>query len=143
LGLTDRALRTYQLAIRTDSTAAVALLQAGTIYSSRGALEQALRLFELAARVAPALQGVHLAKGGIAYRMGDIEQACREFEEELRHDPGSSAAHINLAMCYEEHLGDLRKAAFHIRKYVELTGGTQELVNHLKELEKRMRDEAE
>jgi hypothetical protein len=37
-------------------------------------------------------------------------------------------------MCYEEHLCDLRLAAYHMEKYIELTGGTEELRNHLKKL---------
>jgi hypothetical protein len=44
-------------------------------------------------------------------------------------------------MCYEEHIGDLRRAAYHISKYIELTGGTEELRNHLKGLEESIGDE--
>jgi tetratricopeptide (TPR) repeat protein len=134
LGLTDRALAAYLEAAGADPGAAVAMHQAGTIYLNRGDTATALRLFTDAARAAPALEGVHFALGVMAFRGGDMRRACREFEEELRIDPSSSASHINLAMCYEEHLNDPGRAAYHMERYIELTGGTPELREHLKKL---------
>jgi tetratricopeptide (TPR) repeat protein len=142
LGLVDRALAAYMEAIDADSTAAIALYQAGTIYFNRGDFGKADELFDRALGAVPRYKGIHFAKGVMAFRKGRIAEACREFEEELRIDPGSSASHINLAMCYEEHIKDLRRAAYHISKYIELTGGTQELRDHLKQLEEGMADEA-
>ncbi len=138
LGLTDRALAAYMDAVRADAGAAVAMLQAGTIYFNRGDTESAGRLLAGAARTAPGLKGVHFALGVMAFRGGDVERACAEFERELGIDPSNSASHINLAMCYEEHLGDPGRAAYHMERYIELTGGTPELRRHLK----RLKDEA-
>ena len=69
--------------------------------------------------------------------------ARREFEEELKLDPNSGKVHINLAMCYEEHLGDPGRAAYHLERYVEITGGTEDIRKHLKELKERLADETE
>ena len=134
LGLTDRALDAYLEAVAADPGAAVAMYQAGTIYFSRGDTARADRLFAGAASCAPQLKGVHFAMGVMAFRGGDIRRACTEFEAEIGVDPESSASHINLAMCYEEHLNDPGRAAYHMERYIELTGGTPELRAHLKKL---------
>jgi tetratricopeptide (TPR) repeat protein len=135
LGLADRALETYLMAVRTDSLSGLAMLQVGTLYYNLDRPDDADRYFEAALRATSGLEGAHLARGVIAFRKGDVEKACSEFELELEVDPGSAGSHINLAMCYEEHLGDLRRAAHHLSRYIELTGGTEELKRHLKELE--------
>lgn len=137
LGLADRALEAYEDAARTDSLSSVALYQAGRLYFNRGDPGGAGRFFDRALRAEPGYRGVHFALGVIAYREGDIPTACREFERELEINPGSGQSHVNLAMCYEEHLGDPERAAYHLERYIELTGGTQELREHLKELRER------
>lgn len=141
LGLVDRALQAYLRAVETDGGSGIAHYQVGTIYFNKGDFAEALKHFDAALRGTPRLEGAHFARGVIAFRRGDIGTACREFEEELRIDPASSASHINLAMCYEEHLQDLERAAYHMTRYIELTGGTEELRRHLKELEARIKDE--
>ncbi len=135
LGLTARALDAYMRAIETDSLSGAARFQAGSVYFDMGDLDRAMAQFDRLLKAAPTHNGAHFARGVIAYRKGDISLACREFEDELRVDPTSSAAHINLAMCYEEHLKDYGRAASHLKRYIELTGGTPELRNHLKDLE--------
>ncbi|MFZ1946686.1 MAG: tetratricopeptide repeat protein [bacterium] len=135
LGLTARALEAYLEAVETDSLSAAAHLGAGNVYLNAGDLTRALGHFRLAGRAAPRMKGVHLGLGAIAYRGGDFVAAAREFEEELEIDPASSQAHVSLAMCYETKLGNLAAAVKHLRRYIELTGGTQELKNHLGELE--------
>jgi tetratricopeptide (TPR) repeat protein len=139
LGLADRALRAYLLAVQADSLSGVALFQAGTVYFNKGMLEDADGYFITALRVTPDLKGAHLARGVIAYRNGEIDLACSEFELELVVDPGSSRSHINLAMCYEEHFKDLPRAIEHLSTYIEMTGGTDELRDHLKDLEAKVR----
>jgi tetratricopeptide (TPR) repeat protein len=137
LGLTDRALAAYLEAARADPGAAVAMLQAGTIYFNKGNTAEAARLLSAAARAEPGLKGVHFALGVIAFRGGQVRRACAEFEQELAIDPSSSVSHINLAMCYEEHLDDPGRAAYHMERYIELTGGTPELKEHLKRLKEK------
>ena len=137
LGLADRALEAYERAGRTDSLSAIALYQAGTLYFNQGDRDRAEEFFGRALRAEPGYRGVHFALGVIAYRRGDIPSACREFEGELEIDPGSGRSHVNLAMCYEEHLGDPGRAAYHLERYIEITGGTQELREHLMELRER------
>jgi tetratricopeptide (TPR) repeat protein len=134
LGMTDRALKAYLAAVASDSLSAVAHYQAGTIYFNMGDFVSAMTHFDRVLSAVPSYKGAHFAIGVIAFRRGDIQGACSEFEQELVVDPRSSASHINLAMCYEEHLKDLRRAAYHISKYIELTGGSQELRDHLREL---------
>jgi len=134
LGAGDRALEAYEQAVEADSLSAVALYQAGTLYFNRGDSNRAERFFGRALRADPGHHGVHFALGVIAYRAGDVPTACREFEQELEVDPSSGNSHVNLAMCYEEHLGDPGRAAYHLERYIELTGGTPELRQHLKEL---------
>ncbi len=141
IGLIDRARKAYQRAIGADEHSAPALYQLGTIYLRAGQIRQAETYFKKAIASDPSIKFAHLALGGIALRRGDFEKACKEFEAELGVNPDSPQAHINLAMCYEEHLGILRKAAYHLRKYIELTGGTQELRRHLKEIERRLQNE--
>jgi tetratricopeptide (TPR) repeat protein len=134
LGMTDQALEAYELAARIDSLSAVALYQAGAVYFNRGDPETAARFFGDALKAAPGYRGAHFALGVIAYRKGDFPTACREFEQEVEIDPGSGRSHINLAMCYEEHLNDPKRAAYHLERYIEITGGTEELRKHLMEL---------
>jgi tetratricopeptide (TPR) repeat protein len=141
LGLVERGLEAYQRAIGADSLSSVALGQAATLYFNRGELERARHLFSEVLRADPEYPGAHFALGVIAFRQNQVERACREFQAELAVDPESSKSHINLAMCYEEHLEDLRRAAYHIGRYIELTGGTPELRDHLKELERKISDE--
>jgi tetratricopeptide (TPR) repeat protein len=138
LGLVDRALAAYLDAVAADRGAAVAMQQAGTIYFNKGDAVRAERLLSGAARAAPQMKGVHFALGVIAFRGGQIGRACEEFEREIEIDPESSASHINLAMCYEEHLDNPVRAAYHMERYIELTGGTPELRQHLKELKESM-----
>jgi tetratricopeptide (TPR) repeat protein len=138
LGLAGRALEAYLRAADLDSLSAAAQLAAGNIYLGGGDLRQALGRFVLAGRAAPRLRGVHLGLGAVAYRSGEFVAAAREFEEELRVDPASAQAHISLAMCYENQLGNTAAAAEHLRRYIELTGGTRELKDHLRDLEARI-----
>lgn len=138
LGLSDRALAAYLEAVAADPGAAVAMYQAGTIYFNKGDAARAQSLLAGAARSAPRMKGVHFALGVIAFRGGDIKRACTEFEDEIEIDPESSASHINLAMCYEEHLNNPGLAAYHMERYIELTGGTPELRQHLKELKESL-----
>jgi tetratricopeptide (TPR) repeat protein len=137
LGLGKRALEAYELAVREDSLSALALHQAGTLYFNGGDAKRAGSYFRRALRADPAYPGAHFALGVIAYREGDIPGACREFEQEISVDPTSGQSHVNLAMCYEEHLGDPEKAAYHLERYIDLTGGTQELRQHLIELKEQ------
>jgi tetratricopeptide (TPR) repeat protein len=141
VNMPERALQSYNRAIAVDSSSAVAHYQAGTIYFNKGEFDQALRYFDVVLAIDPQYKGVHFARGVIAFRKGGITTACSEFEGELRIDPTSSASHINLAMCYEEHLKDYDKAAYHISRYIELTGGTQQLRDHLKELRDRIKQQ--
>jgi tetratricopeptide (TPR) repeat protein len=143
LGLTDRALVTYVQAVAADTLSAVALYQAGTLYFNQGDLEKAGRFLRRALRVDPRYVGVHFALGVIAYKLGNFETACREFEQELALDPNSSESHINLAMCYEEHMGDPARAADHLERYIEITGGTPELREHLRKLREEANEKAE
>jgi tetratricopeptide (TPR) repeat protein len=138
LGLTARALAAYLEAVAADSANAPALFQVGTARFDAGAFAEAATVFQRLLRVAPGYKGAHFALGVAAYRAGDVGLATSEFEAELRLDPASANAHINLAMLYEERLKNLRLAADHLRRYIELTGGTDELRNHLKELEARV-----
>jgi tetratricopeptide (TPR) repeat protein len=141
VGLADRALEAYIRAVRIDGTSTVAHYQAGTVYFNSGRLDEAGRHFDAAIAIDPTMPELHFARGVTAFRRGDIGTACEEFEAELRVEPGSGKAHMNLAMCYEQHLGDLRRAAYHLSQYVELTGGTEEIRQHLKELEERLSNE--
>jgi tetratricopeptide (TPR) repeat protein len=138
LGLTARALEAYLKAVYADSLSAAAHLGAGNVYLNGGDLGRALGHFSSAGRAAPGMKGVHLGLGAIAYRRGDFATAAREFEDELKIDPASAQAHISLAMCYETKLGNMSAAVEHLRRYIELTGGTQELKNHLRDLEARI-----
>ena len=138
LGLSARALEAYLRAAEIDSLSAPAHFQAGTIYFDRGDLDGATGEFDRVLAVSPSYSGAHFARGVVAYRKGDVGLACREFEAEIKVDPESGAAHINLAMCYEERLKNLDLAAYHLRRYIELTGGTPELRNHLKDLETKI-----
>jgi tetratricopeptide (TPR) repeat protein len=139
LGLSARALDAYLRAIEIDSLSTAARLQAGTLYVGIGDLPRAQGQFDRVLEISPSHKGAHFGRGVLAYRRGDVQSACREFERELEIDPASGEAHINLAMCYEEHLKDFRQAALHLRRYIDLKGGTDELRNHLKELEARER----
>lgn len=134
LGLGPRALAAYLEAARSDTLSAAAHLAAGTVYLGTGDLAAAAGRLRRAEAIAPGLKGVHLGLGAVAYREGRFAEACREFERELDSDPSSAQAEINLAMCYETHLGDKVRAAAHLRRYIELTGGTPELREHLKSL---------
>jgi tetratricopeptide (TPR) repeat protein len=142
VGLADRALEAYARAVQLDGRSTVALYQAGTVYFNSGRFDEAERRFDAALAIDPALPGLHFARGVTALRLGNVEKACVEFTEELKVDPRSGNAHINLAMCYEEHLGDLARAAYHLKKYIEMTGGTEEIRKHLKELEERLGNES-
>jgi tetratricopeptide (TPR) repeat protein len=137
LGMAKPALQAYERAVAADSLSSVALYQAGSLYFSRGDPDKAARLFRLVLGADPGYRGAHFALGVIAYRRGDIPMACREFEREIETDPGSGKSHANLAMCYEEHLGDLERAAYHLERYIEMTGGTQDLREHLMELREK------
>jgi tetratricopeptide (TPR) repeat protein len=141
VGLADRALEAYNRAIGLDPGSTVAHYQAGTVYFNKGRFDEAERHFLAAIAIDPAMPELHFARGVIAFRRGDIATACDEFQAELEIDPRSGKSHINLAMCYEQHLGDIGRAAYHLSKYVELTGGTEEIRQHLKELEERLGDE--
>jgi tetratricopeptide (TPR) repeat protein len=143
LGLKARALEGYLEAIRLDGTAAVAMYQAGTLYLEMGDTGSAARHLIRAAAVAPGMKGVHFALGVTAFREGDMARACSEFEKELTIDPGSAGSHINLAMCYEDHLGDLERAAYHLERHIELTGGNPELREHLTKLKEAIRDQSD
>lgn len=135
LGLAARSLEAYLRAIETDSLSTAARFQAGTLYANLGDLARARMQFDRVLEISPSYKGAHFAKGVLAYQARDIAAACEEFKRELVVDPTSSNSHINLAMCYEEHLKDFAQAAHHLRRYIDLTGGTEELKDHLKELE--------
>jgi len=141
IGLVERARRAYARAVEIDRRSSLAYFQLGSIEMQMGRLKQAENFFRLAAESDPEFRGAHLALGAIAARRGDFKMACREFESELERDPASAQAHINLAMCYEQRLKDLDKAAYHLRRYIEIAGGTQELKQHLKDLEARLGNE--
>ena len=141
VGLRPRALEAYLRAIEIDPASTPALFEAGTIYFDTGDLVKSEEEFDRIVRISPSYKGAHFAIGVIAYRRGDIPVAVREFEKELETDPSSALSHINLAKCYEQDLKDYSRAAYHLKRYIELTGGTDELRNHLKELEAKSRTE--
>ncbi|MFH1312159.1 MAG: tetratricopeptide repeat protein [Candidatus Eisenbacteria bacterium] len=143
VGLADRALEAYTRAVRIDGGSTVALYQAGTVYFNSGRLDEAERYFDTAIAIDPAMPDLHFARGVIAFRRGNIGAACEEFNAELEIEPRSGKAHINLAMCYEQHLGDLGRAAYHLSQYIELTGGTGQIREHLKELKERLSNDGE
>ena len=135
LGLAPRALDAYLRAIEIDPASTAALFEAGTLFFNMGELDRSQDEFARILKISRSYKGAHFAIGVIAYRKGDIPLAVAEFEKELEVDPSSALSHINLAKCYEQDLKDFPRAAYHLRRYIELTGGTDELRNHLKELE--------
>jgi tetratricopeptide (TPR) repeat protein len=142
LGVTDRALDAFERAVSADTTSAVALSQAAALYFNRGDLERARRYYLKALRAQPGYHDAHFALGVIAFREGDVPAARTEFERELEVNPGSAKSHANLAMIYDEHLNDPAMAAYHLERYMALTGETPELRRHLNELKARANDQA-
>jgi tetratricopeptide (TPR) repeat protein len=135
LGLGARAMEAYGRAVAADPASSAARFEMGSLYLRRGDLASAEREFQRLLETSPSYKGAHLSLGTIALGRNDPTRACREFSEELRIDPGSSAAHLSLALCYEQRFRDFGNAAEHLRRYNELTGGTPQTREHLKQLE--------
>ncbi len=134
IGLAERALAEYGEAVRLDPRSAAGHYQEGTIYFGRGDLDRTLESLKRALAADPHYEGANLAMGMVEVRRKDYEAACRAFEAELAVNPNSADAHKNLAICYERYLNDKGKAAYHLEKYVELTGGSPEIRSHVRDL---------
>ncbi len=132
--LMDRALAEYEEAIAIDPHSAAAYYQEGTIYFRRGDLDRTLESLAGSLAADPGYEGANLAVGMVKVRRKDYAGACRAFEAELGVNPSSADAHMNLAMCYERYLIDIERAVYHLEKYVELTGGSPDVMAHIEEL---------
>jgi len=63
----------------------------------------------------------HNNLGAIYLNEGELVAAIREIEAAVRLKPGLASAHYSLFLAYEQK-GDLKKAASHLREYVDLSG---------------------
>lgn len=67
---------------------------------------------------------------GVAYaREGRFQEAEREYLKALRLDPSDAATHYNLAILYDDVLGNKRRAVLHYRKYLSLSPHSEDVDN--------------
>lgn len=57
---------------------------------------------------------------------GDYKEALNNYEKALELDPLDPDIHYNIAILYDENLGENNKAAYHYRKYLELNPGAED-----------------
>ena len=58
---------------------------------------------------------------GVLYTMkGMYSEAEQQFLEVLRMQPSAADAHYNIAVLYDKHLADRKKAGYHYKKFLEL-----------------------
>ncbi|MBN2190917.1 MAG: tetratricopeptide repeat protein [Candidatus Aureabacteria bacterium] len=57
---------------------------------------------------------------------GDYKEALGNYEKALELDPLDPDIHYNIAILYDENLGENSKAAYHYRKYLELNPGAED-----------------
>ena len=58
----------------------------------------------------------------------DYEQAVIEFLKSLEYNPDNPLAHYNLGIVYEEYFQDERSAAYHYRKFIELSPDSDDAI---------------
>ncbi|MCK9555382.1 tetratricopeptide repeat protein [bacterium] len=57
---------------------------------------------------------------------GDYKEALNNYEKALELDPLDPDIHYNIAILYDENLGENSKAVYHYRKYLELNPGAED-----------------
>lgn len=135
IGLVDASRKAYQKALEIDPKSSLAHLQLARLYLGGGQIEKARHHLLEAAKFDPDLKGVHLGLALIAIRKAEWEVALDELKKEVEIDPLNPVVHLNLASCYENYLGDIDKAIYHLRRYMEIAGATPEVTDRLKRLE--------
>jgi tetratricopeptide (TPR) repeat protein/4-amino-4-deoxy-L-arabinose transferase-like glycosyltransferase len=138
IGLIDASRRAYEKAIEIDPRSAPSHIQLGMLDLSGGQIESAHSHFLEAIRLKPDVKGAHLGIAMVALRKGNPQLCYDELKKELSIDPLNPAVHLNLAFCYEKYLSDIESAINHLKRYVELTGGTPEVIDHLRDLERKV-----
>ncbi len=138
IGLIDASRRAYEKAIEIDPRSALAHIQLGILDLASGQIDSARSHFLEAIRLKPDVKGAHLGLAIVALRRGNLEVCYNELNKELSIDPLNPSVHLNLAFCYEKYLTDIESAINHLKRYIELTGGTPEVIDHLRELERKL-----
>jgi tetratricopeptide (TPR) repeat protein len=88
---------------------------------------------------------MHYNLGVLFFNNGDYKMAAYEFETALKYMPNDFDTHYNLAILYDYHIKDSRRAKEHYRKYLSLAGDS-DANSHIKErfadnaLRSRLRD---
>ena len=63
---------------------------------------------------------MHFNMAVVYTKEGNFRAAEKEYLHALRIDPADADSHYNLAILYDDHMGDTRRAASHYRSYLKL-----------------------
>ncbi|MGQ9603691.1 MAG: tetratricopeptide repeat protein [bacterium] len=137
IGLVDASRRAYQMALEIDPRSTLAHIQLGMLDLASSQIDSAQVHFLKATKIDPDVKAAHLGLAIVALKRGDLEAGYQELKKELSIDPFNPSVHLNLAFCYEKHLSDTSSAIYHLKKYIELTGGSPDVIEHLRKLEQK------
>jgi len=118
---TEKAEKAYQKLLELDPENITAIYNMGQIEWTRKDTEAARASFLRVLQLDPNYAEAHNNLGGIYLNEGELVAAIREIEAAVRLKPGLASAHYSLFLAYEQK-GDLKKAASHLREYVDLSG---------------------
>ena len=78
--------------------------------------------------------------GQIAYDQGNAKNAEQYYQQAITINPDYANAHYNLALLYDIYYQDIARAVNHYRRYMELTGNTDnDTANWLEQLENSLK----
>lgn len=118
---TEKAKAAYQKLLKLDPENITAIFNVGQIEWAGKEKEAARKSFLRVLQLDPDYAEAHNNLGAIYLSEGNLVAAIRENEAAIRLKPGLASAHYSLFLAFEQK-GDLKKAASHLREYMELSG---------------------
>lgn len=107
LGATDKALHSYQEALRLDSGMSEARTALEGFYTNQGVmqrranqLDEAAQSFQQALSYNASSANAHFELGQVFEQRGQMTEAIAEYQEAVRLDPDKSAGHARLAKAF-------------------------------------------
>jgi len=127
-GRNDEALKLFNSVSKSHPEMAGPYINVGLIEIKKGNLHTAETALLHAATLAPAQPEIYNSLGIIYRRLGRFSDAETAYLKALSCAPDYANAHLNIGILYDIYLNNLSAARDHYERYLDLSGGDNELI---------------